>query len=67
MSAWHNSAMPQCVTGITNHIIDMDTVSNKLGTRLVTTMTVTIPHTTWLSSLLYLLLTPCALLISPHA
>ena len=42
-SAWHNSAMPQCVTGITNHITDMDTVSNRLGTRLVTTMTVTIP------------------------
>ena len=42
-SAWHNSAMPQCVTGITNHITDMDTASNILGTRLVTTMTMTIP------------------------
>ena len=43
MSAWHNSAMPQCVIGITNHITDMDTVSNRLGTRLVTTTIVTIP------------------------
>ena len=43
MSAWHSSAMLQCVTGITNHITDMDTVSNRLGTRLVTTMTMTIP------------------------
>ena len=42
-SAWHSSAMPQCVTGITNHITDMDTASNRLGTRLVTTMTLTIP------------------------
>ena len=25
MSAWHSSAMSQCVTGITNHISDMDT------------------------------------------
>ena len=43
MSAWHNSAMLQCVTGITNHITDMDTASNRLGTILVTTMTMTIP------------------------
>ena len=43
MSAWHNSAMPECVTGITNHITDMDTASNGLGTRLVTTTTMTIP------------------------
>ena len=35
--------MPQCVTGITNHITDMGTVANRLGTRLLTTMTVTIP------------------------
>ena len=35
--------MPQCVTGITNHITNLDTASNRLGTRLVTTMTVTIP------------------------
>ena len=35
--------MPQCVTTITNHITDMDTVPNRLGTRLVTTMTMTIP------------------------
>ena len=45
MSAWHNSAMLQHVTGITNHITDMDTAANRLGTRLVTTMTTTIPHT----------------------
>ena len=45
MSAWHSSAMPQCATGITNHITDMDITSNRLGTRLVTTMTMTIaPH-----------------------
>ena len=43
MSAWYNSVMPQCVTGITNHATDKDTTSNKLGTRLVTTITVTIP------------------------
>ena len=43
MSAWHNIAMPQCVTGITNHITDMDTMSNRLGTRLETTMTMIIP------------------------
>ena len=30
-SAWHNSTMPQCVTGITNHIIDVDAMSNRLG------------------------------------
>ena len=42
MSPWHNSAMPQCVTGITNHS-DMDTASNRLGIRLVTTMTMAIP------------------------
>ena len=43
MSAWHSSAMLQCATGITNHITNMDTTSNRLGTRLVTTMTMTIP------------------------
>ena len=43
MSAWHSSAMPQCVTGITNHTTDVDTTSKRSGTRLVTTMTVTIP------------------------
>ena len=42
-SAWHSSAMPQCVTGITNCVTNMDTMSNGLGTRLVTTMIVTIP------------------------
>ena len=37
--------MPEYVTGITNHITDMDTASNRLGTRLVTTTTMTIsPH-----------------------
>ena len=35
--------MPQCVAGITNHITDMDAVSNRLGTRLMTTMTMMIP------------------------
>ena len=35
-SAWHSSAMSQCVTGITNHDIDMETMSKRLGTRLVT-------------------------------
>ena len=45
MSAWHNSAMSQCVTGITNQITDMDTASNRLGTRLVTmTMTISQHH-----------------------
>ena len=43
MSAWHSSTMPQCVQGITNHITNMDTASNRLGTRVVTTMTMTIP------------------------
>ena len=43
MSAWHNSAMPQCITRITNHTTDIDIMPNRLGTRLVTTMTVTIP------------------------
>ena len=43
MSTWHISAMPISVTGITNHITDMGTTSNRLGTRLVTTMTMTIP------------------------
>ena len=39
-SAWHNSAMPQYATGI-----DINTTSNRLGIRLVTTMTITIlPH-----------------------
>ena len=44
MSAWLSSPMPQCVTGITNHVTDMDSASNRLGTRLVTTMIITIPH-----------------------
>ena len=35
--------MPQCVTGTTNNVTNMDTMSNRLGTRLVTTTTVTIP------------------------
>ena len=35
--------MPKCVAGITNHDTDMDMTSNRLRTRLVTTMTVTIP------------------------
>ena len=35
--------MPQCVIGITNHITDVVTTCNRSGTRLVTTMTVTIP------------------------
>ena len=39
MSSWHNGAMPQCVTRITNYITDMDTTPNRYGTRLVTTMT----------------------------
>ena len=43
MSTWHSRAMPPSVMGITNHITDMDTVFNRLGTRLVTTMTVTMP------------------------
>ena len=43
MSAWHSSAMPLCVTGITNHITDMNTTSNKLGIRLMNTMTLKIP------------------------
>ena len=43
MSAWHNIAIPQRVTGVTNHITDMDTLPNRLGTRLVTTMTMIIP------------------------
>ena len=43
MSGWHNGAMPQYVTRSTNHITNMDTKPNGLGTRLVTTMTVTIP------------------------
>ena len=64
-SPWHNGAMTQCVTRITNHITDMDTTSNRLGTKLVTTMTVTIPHTRWLSYLSHLLLTPYALQTSP--
>ena len=42
-SAWHNGATPQCVTRITNHITDMDTMPNRLRTRLVTSLTVTIP------------------------
>ena len=43
MSAWHSSAMPQCATGITNHITDVDIMSKRLGTRLVTTTTVKMP------------------------
>ena len=43
MSACHSSVMPKCVTGITNHITNMDNASNRMGTRLVTTMTMTIP------------------------
>ena len=35
--------MSHCGTGITNHITDMYTTSNRLETRLVTTMTMTIP------------------------
>ena len=42
-SAWHNSAIPQGVSRITNHNTDMDTMPNRLGTRLVTIMTMTIP------------------------
>ena len=42
-SAWHSSSMPQCVTGITNHVTDVDPMSNILGTGLVTTMTVKMP------------------------
>ena len=42
-SGWQNSTMPQCVAVITNHITDIDTAPNRLGTRLVTTMTMTIP------------------------
>ena len=33
----------KCVTRITHHITDTDTMPNRLGTRLVTTMTMTIP------------------------
>ena len=29
MSAWLSSPMPQCVTGITNHVTDMDSASNR--------------------------------------
>ena len=36
--------MSQCVTGTINHITDMDTASNRLGARLVTTMPITIPQ-----------------------
>ena len=43
MSALDNSATPQCVTRITNHITDMDIMPNRLGTKLLTTMTMTIP------------------------
>ena len=43
MSDWYSSAMPQCVSGITNHVTDMDTTSNGLGPRLETIMIVTIP------------------------
>ena len=44
-STWYSSAMPQCATGITNHITNMDTTCNQLGITLVTTMTMTIlPH-----------------------
>ena len=35
--------MPQCVTITTYHITDMDIMPNRLGTRLVTTMTMTVP------------------------
>ena len=43
MSAWHYSTMPLCVSRITNHGTDMDTMSNMLGTRLVKIVTMTIP------------------------
>ena len=43
MSAWHNSAMPLCVPRHTNHDTIMDTMLHRLGTRLVTIMTMTIP------------------------
>ena len=43
MSVWHNGVMPQCVTRVTNHITDIDTMPNRLGTRLLTTMIMRIP------------------------
>ena len=45
MSAWHNSAMPLCGSRLTNHGTNMDNTPNRLETRLVTIMTMTItPH-----------------------
>ena len=44
MSAWHNGAMPLCVSRLTNHGTNMDTIPNRLETRLITIMTVTIPQ-----------------------
>ena len=43
MSVWHNGAITQCVTRITNHSTDMDITPSRLGTRLVTTITIP-PH-----------------------
>ena len=43
MSAWQNGAMSLCISGLTNHGTNMDTMPNRLGTRLVTIMTMTIP------------------------
>ena len=44
MSAWHNGTIPLCIPRITNYSTDMDTMPNRLGTRLVTIMTMTIPQ-----------------------
>ena len=42
-SAWHNGAMPLCISRLTNHDNYMDDTSNRLGTGLVTITTMTIP------------------------
>ena len=62
MSVWYNNAMPQCVSRNTNHSTDMDTMSNRLRTRLVTIHdcdNTPTPH--GCQYLLHLLLTPYAL------
>ena len=44
-SAWHNVAIPLCVSRPTSHGTNIDTTPNMLETRLVTIMTVTVcPH-----------------------
>ena len=66
MSAWHNGVMPLGVSRLINYGSDMSTTPNRLETRLVTIMTMTI-HPSHVAVIpIVPLHTPCAPLTSPQ-